>query len=73
MYFLAKKNVVSIADDLSRVDIDSLKIQEETEEVLTLLSGSEISRIINIRVKILMHTTLIFKEQVKDKSHENRI
>jgi hypothetical protein len=36
-YLLGKKNVV--ADALSRLDIDSLKIQEE--EVLTLLSGSE--------------------------------
>jgi hypothetical protein len=31
-----QKNVV--ADALSRFDIDSLKIQEETEEALTLLS-----------------------------------
>jgi hypothetical protein len=30
-----------VADTLSRLDIDSLKIQEE--EVLTLLSGSEAS------------------------------
>jgi hypothetical protein len=35
-----QKNVVTVADALfSRLDIDSLKIQEE--EVLTLLSGSE--------------------------------
>jgi hypothetical protein len=33
--------VTTVADALSRLDIDSLKIQEETEEVLTLLSGSE--------------------------------
>jgi hypothetical protein len=31
---------VDIADALSRLDIDSLKIQEETEDVLTLLSRS---------------------------------
>jgi hypothetical protein len=36
-YLLGKKNVV--ADALSRLDIDSLKIQEK--EVSTLLSGSE--------------------------------
>jgi hypothetical protein len=34
-YLPGNKNVV--ADALSRLDIDSLKIQEETEEVLTLL------------------------------------
>jgi hypothetical protein len=33
-----KKNVGIVEDFLSRLDIDSLKIQEE--EVLTLLSGS---------------------------------
>jgi hypothetical protein len=53
-----KKNVV--ADALSRLDIDSLKIQEE--EVLTLLSGSENNSIINIKSTIPMHTALIFKE-----------
>jgi hypothetical protein len=35
-YLPGKKNVVAIADDLSRLDINSLKIQEE--KVLTLLS-----------------------------------
>jgi hypothetical protein len=35
-----QKNVATVADALSRLGIDSLKIQEETEEVLTLLSGS---------------------------------
>jgi hypothetical protein len=38
--------VVTVADALSRLDIDSLKIQEE--EVLTLLSGSENNSISNI-------------------------
>jgi RNase H-like domain found in reverse transcriptase len=51
-----KKNVV--ADALSRLDIDDLKIQEE--EVLALLSASEFSNI-----KFPMHTALIFKEQMK--------
>jgi hypothetical protein len=36
-----QKNKGVIADALSRLDIDSLKIQEGTEEVLILLSGSE--------------------------------
>jgi hypothetical protein len=55
-YLPGKKNVV--ADFLSRLDIDSLKIQEE--EVLTLLSGSENSSISYIEFP--MHTALIFKE-----------
>jgi hypothetical protein len=36
-YLPGKKNVLTAADAVSRLDIDSLKIQEE--EVLTLLSG----------------------------------
>jgi hypothetical protein len=62
-YLPGKKNVV--ADALSCLDIDSLKIQEETEEVLTLLSRSENNSISNI--KFLMCTALIFKEQAKFK------
>jgi hypothetical protein len=57
--------VGTVADALSRLDIDSLKIQEE--EVLTLLSGSENNSISNIKLTILIHTTLIFKEQSKVK------
>jgi hypothetical protein len=38
-YLPGKNNVAVVADALSRLDIDSMKIQEE--EVLTLLSGSE--------------------------------
>jgi hypothetical protein len=57
------KNVV--ADALSRLDIASLKIQEE--ELLTLLSGSENNSISNIKSSIPMHTALIFKEQAKVK------
>jgi hypothetical protein len=45
-YLPGKKNTV--ADDLSRLDIDSLKIQEETEEALTLHSGLENSSTSNI-------------------------
>jgi hypothetical protein len=44
-YLPGKKNVV--ADALSRLDIDSLKIQEE--EVLKLLSRSENNSISNIK------------------------
>jgi hypothetical protein len=58
-----QKNVVT--DALSRLDIDSLKIQEE--EVLKLLSGSENNSIRNIKYTIPMHTALIFKEQAKVK------
>jgi hypothetical protein len=60
-YLAGKKNVVTNA--LSRLDIDSLKIQEE--EALTNLSGSENNSISNI--KFPMHTALIFKQQEKVK------
>jgi hypothetical protein len=56
-YLPGKKNVITVADALSRLDIDSLNIQEE--EVLTLLSGSENNSI---------STALIFKEQAKVKA-----
>jgi hypothetical protein len=61
-----QKNVAAVADALSCLDIDSLKIQEE-EEVLTLLSGSENNSISNIKLTIPMHTALILKEQAKVK------
>jgi hypothetical protein len=64
-YLPGKKNAGTVADALSRLDIDSLKIQEE--EVLTLLSGSENNSISNIKLTILMDTALIFKEQAKVK------
>jgi hypothetical protein len=47
-YLPEKKQKNVVADALSRLDIDSLKIQEEAEEVLTLLSGSESNRWSNI-------------------------
>jgi hypothetical protein len=59
------KNVVALVNALSRLDIDSLKIQEE--EVSTLLSGSENNSISFVKLKITMHTALIFKEQSKVK------
>jgi hypothetical protein len=58
-----KKNVGTVADTLSRLDIDSLKIQEE--EVSTPLSRSENNNISNIKLTFRMHTALIFKEQKK--------
>jgi hypothetical protein len=64
-YLPGKKQKIFVADALSRLDIDSLKIQEETEEVLTILSGSENNSISNI--KFPMHTALIFKDQEKVK------
>jgi hypothetical protein len=63
----SQKNVGTVADALSRLDIDSLKIQEE--EVLTLLSGSENNSISNIKLRLPMHTALIFKEQPKVKEN----
>jgi hypothetical protein len=58
---LGKKNVGTVADALSCLDIDSLTIQED--EVLTLLSGSENSS--NSNIKFPIHTTLIFKGQAE--------
>jgi hypothetical protein len=64
-----QKNVASVADALSHLDIDSLNIQEKEkeEEALALLSGSENNSISNIKSTIPMHTALIFKEQAKVK------
>jgi hypothetical protein len=64
-YLPGKKNVASVVNTLSRLDIDSLKIQEE--EVLKLLSGSENNITSKIKLKIPMHIALIFKEQAIDK------
>jgi hypothetical protein len=60
-----QKNVATVADALSRLDIGILKIQEK--EVLTLLSGSENNSISNIKYTIPMHTALFFTEQAKVK------
>jgi hypothetical protein len=60
-YLPGKKNVDDIADALSRLYIDSLNIQEETQESLTLLLGSENNSISNIKLLAPMHTALIFK------------
>jgi hypothetical protein len=62
--------VGTIADDLSYLDIDSLKIQENKEEALTLLSGSENSSVSNIKSTVPMHTALIFKELATKKYQE---
>jgi hypothetical protein len=66
-YLPVKKNVAVVEDALSRLDIDSLKIQEKSQEVLTILSGSENNSISNFILSIPMHTALIFKEQAKVK------
>jgi hypothetical protein len=63
-----QKNVGIVADTLYRLDIDSLKIQEE--EVLTLLSGSENNSISNIKYTIPMHTALIFREKQKSRNQD---
>jgi hypothetical protein len=52
-----------VADALSRLDIDSLKIQENKEEELTLISGSENNSINNIKLTTPMFTALIFKNK----------
>jgi hypothetical protein len=46
-YLPGKKNVYTVADASSLLDIDILKIKEE--EVLTLFSGSENNNISNIK------------------------
>jgi hypothetical protein len=56
-----QRNVV--ADSLFRLYIYSLKIQENIDEALTLLSGSENSSTSNIKSTILIHYALIFNEQ----------
>jgi hypothetical protein len=50
------------------MDIVSLKIQDNKEEALTILSGSENNSISNI--KFLMKTALIFKEQKKSREQD---
>jgi hypothetical protein len=67
-----QKNVASVADALSCIDIDSLNIQEKEEEALALLSGSENNSISNIKLIVSMHTALIFKEQAKFKELQLR-
>jgi hypothetical protein len=64
-YLPGKKNVNTVADALSCLDIDSLKIQEE--EVLTLLSGSENIIISYIKLTVPMHASLFFKEEEQEK------
>jgi ABC-type arginine transport system ATPase subunit len=58
--------MAAVVDALSRLDIDRLKIQENKEESLTLISGSEQSSINIIKLLIQMNNALIFKEQSKD-------
>jgi hypothetical protein len=69
-YLPGKKQKNVVADALSHLDIDSLKIHEEL--VLTLLSGSEINSMSNINLTIPMHTVLIFIEQAKVKGLRDR-
>jgi hypothetical protein len=65
-YLPGKMHTNDVVDALSRVDIYSLKIQEE--EVSTLLSGSENNSISNIKLLTRIHTSLILKEQAKVKN-----
>jgi hypothetical protein len=57
---------MKVVDTSPRLDIDSLNIKDNIEEVLTILSGSENSSISNM--KFPMHTALIFKEQAKSRN-----
>jgi hypothetical protein len=67
-YLPGKEDVGTVAYVLSFLDMYSLKIQEEEEEeVLTSLSGTENNSIINIKLTIRIHTGLIFKEKAKVK------
>jgi hypothetical protein len=66
-YLPGKKYVSTDVDALSLLDIDSLKIQEESQSALIILSGSENNSISNIKFQNPMHTTLIFKEHAKVK------
>jgi hypothetical protein len=66
-YLSVKKNVTAVAGALFCLESDSLKIQEETQESLILLSGSENSTTSKIKYTIPMNTALIFREQEKIK------
>jgi hypothetical protein len=62
-YLSGKKNVSTVADALSRLDIDSLMIQDIKEETINLISRLEKGSISNIKSIIQIHTALIFKEK----------
>jgi hypothetical protein len=66
-YLPGKKQKNIFVDALSCLEIDSLKIQDKEAESLTLFSGSENSKISNIKLTTPIHTALIFKEQAKVK------
>jgi hypothetical protein len=56
-----------VVDALSCLEIDNLKIKEDTEEALKIHSGLENSITSNFNETFSMHTALIFKEQAKVK------
>jgi hypothetical protein len=56
-----------VADALSRFEIHSPKIQEETGEALKLLSQIEDNKLRTIKLQTSMCTALILKEQEKIK------
>jgi hypothetical protein len=62
-YLQGNKNLCTVADALSHLEIDSLKIQEE--EVSAFPSGSENNSI--SKIKFPMYKALTFKEQAKVK------
>jgi hypothetical protein len=65
-------NKTVVADALPRIEIDSLKIQEEVEEELKTHSGSECINISNIKFKNPMDTNLVLKELTKVKEQRLR-
>jgi hypothetical protein len=67
-YIPGKKIFFVAGDVLSRIDIDSLEIQEKSKEELTILSGSENKSISNIKSTIPIQNASIFKEQAKVKN-----
>jgi hypothetical protein len=64
-YLPGKKNMGAAVDDLSRLDVDSLKIQEEVLRLFNTSLRIRNNSISNSKLTIPMHTALIFKEQAK--------
>jgi hypothetical protein len=66
-YLSGKKNVYVVANALFCLNIYSLKIQDNTEKTLTVLSGSDTAASVISNFKNPIQTALIFKEQITSK------